>query len=271
MSKSWIFDIVFRPLNWELLVCGKESTYPCQSIRNILNLQVRGLPVNFQVASSIVAYIDNYLGLNGLVVPNVQSHIGLVAAHVFPRLFLWGWRRRHYDDGGPVGFGFDNLGRWGRRSAEALGVDNNLIGSNIEGLASSQGDGFISGSVTNCVLSDELKGPIIFIFFKHPDCALRKSYAQFVFFCILNFYFIDSLFISLAICSSAETKLIVFSNFHPIDFGEKLYLLLRFVVEGNWITESVEVIIWEGLWWKGRSSWSTCISTIWAGLFISSE
>ena len=173
------------------------------------------------------------------MVPDVQFHIGLVSAHVFPRLFLWGWRRRHYNDGGPVSVGFDYLGRWRRRSGEPLGFDNNLVGSNIEGLASSQGDGFIFGSVTDSVLSNELEGPIIFIFFEHPDCALRKSYAQFVLLCIFNLYSIDSLLISLAMCPSAEAELVVFSNFHPKDLGEKLYLLLRFVVESSRIAEGV--------------------------------
>ena len=260
MSRSWVLDVVLRPFNGEFLVSSKHSGDPGQSRRNILHIQPRGLPIKFQVAPSVVAYLDNDLGLNDLVVPDIQSHIGLVAAHIFPCLFLWGWRRRHYDDGRPIIVGVDNSGRWGRRSGESLGLDNNLVSSDIEGISGVQSDSLVFRSVVNPILSDELEGAIIFVFFEHSDCPLWKSNPQFVLLRVFNIYFVGGLPVSLIVCPSADTQLIVFSDLHPKYLGDELYLLLGFVIESHWVAESVEMEVGEGFRGKCRSLLSSCRS-----------
>ena len=239
-------DVVLRPFNCELLVSSKHSSDPGQSRRNILHIQPRGLPIKFQVASLIVTYLDNYLCLNGFVVPDIQSHICLVAAHVFPRLFLWGCRRRYYDDGCPISVGVDNPGRWRRRFGESFGPDNNFISNDVEGIAGVQSDGLIFGSVVDAILSYKLEGAIIFVFFEHPDCPLGKSNPQLVLLRVFNFYFVGDLPVSLIVCPSTDTQLIVLSDLHPKYLRDELDLLLRFIIESHWVAEGVEMEVGEG-------------------------
>ena len=194
----------------------------------------------------IVAYLDNYFGLNGLVVPDIQFHICLVAAHVFPRLFLWGWRRRHYYYGGPISVGVDNPGRWGRRVGVSFGPDNYFISNNVERIASVQSDGFIFGSMVDAILSYKLEGVIIFVFFEHPDCPLRKSNPQLVLLRVFDIYFVGDLPVCLIVCPSIDTQLIVLSDLHPKYLRDELHLFLRFVVESHWVAEGVEMEVREG-------------------------
>lgn len=107
----------------------------------------------------------------------------------------------------------------------------------------------------NRVLTNKLQRLVIFIFLKHPYDSLRHWHSQFHSFCVFEINFVRCLKTILIISSCVDRYFIVFSNGDCEYFGNKLYLFLRRLIEGDWLRESVHMIITKRLLTK----WGSCI------------
>jgi hypothetical protein len=106
--------------------------------------------------------------------------------------------------------------------------------------------------VVDRILADELKRVVGVVCFEDPHCALGEREAESVALGVEKLYLVASFEVGLRVASCVDVDLVVFANLDAIDFWDELNLLLGVIVEGDWLAESIQVIIRKGLLGEGR-------------------
>jgi hypothetical protein len=177
-----------------------------------------GLPVDLEVIAAGGQLHNDFSG-DGLVVGHSQVEVGRIAAVV----------------------------------AVGLEVGGVFVSSDIKRVASSQCDILVLGSVVDAVLSDKLQRTVSFVSLENADSAFGEGNTQAVGLTIAELNFVAGLQAGLGVSAGVDGDEVVLADSDVVDSGNELNLLLRVIVEGHWLAESVHVVVREWLLWKGRS------------------
>lgn len=99
--------------------------------------------------------------------------------------------------------------------------------------------------MVDAVLSHELEGAVGVISLEDSHCPFGKRNAQAVSLAISEFDLVAGLEVGLGVASRVDGDEVVLPDGDVVDLGDELYLLLRVIVQRDWLTEGVHVIVRE--------------------------
>lgn len=95
----------------------------------------------------------------------------------------------------------------------------------------------------NAVLSDKFEGSVTVVTFENTDGTLGEGDAKSIFLAVAELNLVAGLEVGLRVAAIADADEIVLAHLDAKDFRNELNLFLRVIVEGDWLTEGVHVVI----------------------------
>lgn len=200
--------VVLVPQIAELFIGGEHSGNPLEIGIDLLDVQPGGLPVKFEVVSSVGAQFDHDFSLDVLVVGDSQVQASAVAS-----------------------------------VCEGLVHGNDFVGSDVKGITSGESDVLIFWSVVDAVLTNELQRSVALICLKYSHNPLRHRNAQTVGLYILKLHLVCSLDVVLRRSSRTNGDEVEFPDIDVVNLRDELDLFLGVIVQRNGLAQGVHVVI----------------------------